>query len=168
MPADRDLLLRLTSVFEKHASNGDEVLVGALMEEGVTRIDAEKIAAFLPMAFARVILRRLGAKPSSTISAKTRDGLWIEVALAEQPIFVEAEALAADAFSTGAVPRGLYLAIAARSGELNAANNALNEGVDIRGSSIHAALCTGLLGERIFLELCSRGGHECRGSRRPG
>jgi hypothetical protein len=109
--------LRLAADFlRSHADLEDEELVPVLVERGFNLQDAARLVEFLPLAFGRVLLGRMGVALQPTYVRTAADGTTVERRLDSNAAwldiarFVEHEI--ADAFSS----RDL-LVLAARSAE---------------------------------------------------
>lgn len=106
----------------------DGELVEALIARGAGKLEAERLSAFIPHAFGRVLLRGLGVR-----ARDDRAFVWQghgkeprEIRLADEPIFVAAERYAEAVQKDG--PRRLFDALALRSAEVNAVNGLLQKG----------------------------------------
>jgi len=87
----RHKLLKAIAVMGSHAGAKDGELFVALTDAGFTKLEAQLLEAFVPMAFSRPVLEDLGvAHFSEFVSAKTRTGRWEQVPLALQPVYVTA------------------------------------------------------------------------------
>jgi hypothetical protein len=105
----------------------DAVLNRLLISRGLSPRDASRAVAFVPLAFGRVLLGSLGVKFGDTVEVETKRGRR-ELNLADEAVFVEATRLATEAFSTGAMSKDLFSAVALRSSEVTAVNHALDGG----------------------------------------
>jgi hypothetical protein len=128
----RDTILRNVDVFLDAPDQNDQQLVAILLKKGVQIETAERFVAFLPIAFGRAVLERMGAvKFSDTFVVKETGKQY---RLTDEAIFNEAQALANESFQTGVMSKDMFSAVAMRSAELRAANNALNQGTKIDGA----------------------------------
>jgi hypothetical protein len=94
-----------------------------LVKRGFAPADADRLVAFVPLAFGRVLVATLPVTfPETAILVE--GGSRREVRLADEPIFAEAAAHA----RKGALTRDQFGALALRSAEINALNKALNAG----------------------------------------
>jgi hypothetical protein len=138
---NRDRLLRAVGVFAEHAASDDERLIDALVAAGFERLESRMMSAFLPLAFGRVALERIGPMDfSETVGAKTRLGTWIQIPLRDVPVYGAALALARESYTNGIVPRAPFSAVATRSAEMNAVSDALDAGKRINGATLASAL----------------------------
>jgi hypothetical protein len=127
--------------FRACADADDEVLVNRLVSHGFARLEADRLAVFLPIAFDRVILERLGLKHFTTdFSVRDRRGKWVHRELASESVYVTGLELAREARATGVVSCEDFRAVVLRRAELNAANDALNQGLEIKDGCVASAL----------------------------
>jgi len=125
----------------EHSDQDDDVLVQTIGHAGFTETEAQLIVAFVPIAFGRPLLEKLGVSQfSSAVSAPTRNGLRVKVLLEDQPVYEGALWLAREHWRSGVLGKQAYEAIATRSAELRAANQALKEGTSVKGSAVASAL----------------------------
>ena len=145
-------LLNAATVMARSGSVDDATLCAALNKEGFSNSDAILLVAFMPMAFARPVLEEMGVSFVEEVSVPTRNGGWSQVPLADQPIYVEALAIAREHRLKGLIENEVFKVLALRSAELNAASNALNAGKDIKGATFASAFVSleaeSLLGSR--------------------
>jgi hypothetical protein len=112
----------------ERAALDDDALQDALATDDFSRTDAERLVAFAPLAFGRALLARFPVRlPDSAIIVDAR-GERREIRLAEEPFFAEAQELARDAYDRGTMTREEFAAIALRSAEVKALNDALTQG----------------------------------------
>ena len=129
-----------TWVMVSSPSASEDEIVIRLTGLGYSATGAEKLNAFVPSAFAWVLLRRLGVGifPSHYI-ALDADGTEVSIPVAREHYFTAALQLAFETLEHGwsdDLPREAFEAVIARSAEMNAANKALNEGASIAGAAI--------------------------------
>lgn len=110
------------STFVAHRQSNDGVLIDALAADGRTRAQAEALAVFVPIAFGRVLLKETGVTCPGIYRLRTASGL-VPRRFMTHPVFAAATAVA----KTG-IDQETLLAVAGRSAEFKAANNALNDG----------------------------------------
>lgn len=138
---NRSDLIRAAEILAAHPLLDDDELARLLVAEGFEESPAYRIAAFLPSAFARPLLERLGVSTFvDRASVPKPNGGRFEVALSRQPEYVEALALAREHWRTGVLPREVYETIALGSAELDSVNAALNAGQDVAGATVATAL----------------------------
>ena len=99
----------------------DEAVIARLVADGHAERDARLAVAFLPLAFGRSLLGPLGVELAAT--AMLGDA---EVVLADDPLYRAAADHAARVHESG--PNDLFRALALRSAEVSAVNQALNAG----------------------------------------
>ncbi len=110
----------------------NEEIQEELVKEGMSVTDAEKAIVFMPIAFGRVFLKGIttaGFPDEATVV----DGNEKEIAinLCDEPIYTEAYRLAEKIAVEGCVNKDHFKQIFLQSAELNAFNNALNEGAKL-------------------------------------
>ncbi len=148
----RDQLIQAVQYFVVASDMDDGDLVKLLHGKGLTTEDSERLVAFLPIAFSRVVIAHIG-KVSFTTDYRVKETGEI-CSLSDEPIFVEALKLATESYHSGPVPRESFSAVALRSPELDAVNKALNAGEDINGASFRTVEFFGYksLGKRVWLK----------------
>jgi len=118
----------------------DDWRLNALEELGYSEAEAHRLLAFVPSAFARPILERLGLTEFSDAAVVLcENGEEITFSLRDQPEFVLALSAARDHFERGTLPREAFEKLAMSSSEIDMVNRALNEGVDVRGGAVATA-----------------------------
>jgi hypothetical protein len=104
------------------------------------RLLAARLIGFLPIAYCRLILQAPGARFSETLQQVLPDGgISSERSLSSEPLWEAAMAFARTEVEHG-VPGKDLLALAARSGEFDAANQLLNRGAKLHGLAFAPAL----------------------------
>lgn len=129
----RDQLIQVAQYFVGKTGMDDGDLVDLLHGNGLAREESERLVAFLPIAFGRVVIAHIG-KVSFTTDYRVKE-TGKTYSLSDEPIFVEALKLAAEGYHSGLFSRESFTAVALRSPELDAVNKALNDGTDINGAS---------------------------------
>lgn len=110
----------------------DRELVKVLVGSGLPLGSAERLIAFLPIAFGRTVIRKLGTvKFSDSFSIQNKVGLF---QLSNEPIYRMAVEVAESISDYPEVSRDVFSAVALRSAELSAANKALKEEESIDGA----------------------------------
>jgi hypothetical protein len=99
----------------------DEAVIARLVAENHVERDARLAVAFLPLAFGRALLGPLGVELAAT--AMLGD---VEIVLAGDPLYRAAAEHATQVHESG--PSELFRALALRSAEVSAVNQALNAG----------------------------------------
>jgi len=128
-------IIRAVEVMGKNSALDDLGLVDALLVEGFTAEEANQLVLFVPSAFARPVLEKLGVEEfAETVSVPKKDGGAIEVALSAVGVYTGALALIRGEVSTHAVPAEYFQSLAMRSAEIDAANRALNAGDSLTGA----------------------------------
>lgn len=132
---ERNRIIQAAQHFVGKSDMDDGELVNYLCNEGFGLEESERLVAFLPIAFARVVIAHL-AKVSFTTDYRVKETGSV-ASLSDEPIFIEAIKFATESYHNGLIPRDAFSALASRSPELDAVNKALNDGVDINGASFH-------------------------------
>ncbi|WNG37225.1 hypothetical protein F0U61_28785 [Archangium violaceum] len=120
---------RAVAAFVAPSDRDDELIYEELRSQGATPLEAEKLVAYLPLAFGQVLVQHMGPRfPDSAlfVTAGTRNER--PVFLPEDPLWCESIRLAEEAIADGSLTRDQFNAIALRSSTLHALNNALNAG----------------------------------------
>ena len=104
-------------------------IVRELVARGMPRSQAEKVTALVPLAFGRVLMKSLPIRfPSEAIVHDPQTGTNALVRLDDEPLFAEARSAAEAAYSHGVMTRDQFAAVALRSPEVAAVNQALQAG----------------------------------------
>ncbi len=138
---ERGQIVQVAQYFVDASSIEDGDLVEVLISTGLARDVSERLVAFLPIAFGRVVIAHL-ARVSFTTDYRIKETGKV-LPLSGDPIFVEALKLATESYHSGIVSREVFSAVALRSPELLAVNKALNEGADVNGASFHTVEFSG-------------------------
>lgn len=129
---------------------GEDGQVAALRRSGFDEGQARRLLALLPIAFSRPILEELGVIDfDPNVTARGPDGIFLNAKLMRQPEYVQGLKVARDHRNKGVMDHEIYKLIASSSADLNAVDNALNEGADVTGATI----ATSLLDAQIALHL---------------
>ena len=148
-PSSEDVLTvaRLAAV---HSAADEDALAAVLRGAGFTAMDADRAVIFVPSAFARPILQRLGVEHfPTTYKVQDASGTWHELPLAEEPWFhagiVVAAAVLTHGYATqgctGPTPsRAEFEAVLTLSAEMGATGQALDRKVDLTASTLHPLL----------------------------
>ena len=137
---NRERFLRAIATMGSQVEGGDVEMSTALIDAGFGRLESDLLVALTPMAFSRPILEELGVNHFvDSVSAKNKHDQWVQVPLASLPIYAIALKMAREHRRTGVLDNRIFKALALRSAELNAADKALNAGVNIKGAT--AATC---------------------------
>jgi hypothetical protein len=118
---------RAVAAIHRLADRPDEEIVRALVSQGADPALAEKLVDFVPIAFGRPVLERLGVRPSEEGVLLSGDGER-RFRLMDDPVFADAIALARGAYARGTMPTDVFRAVAMRGAELRAVNEALASG----------------------------------------
>ena len=113
-----------------------DALVASLVAEGIDSETAECLIAFVPMAFAHVILGAAGVKlPARFLLRDARTGAPVHGLLRDEPIFVAAQARARAMLVAGADDHQSAQEIATTRAEWNAIAELVRDGSDPSGSA---------------------------------
>jgi len=120
--------------------------IAEICSSGTSHLTALRLSLFLPEAFGFVLASHMKEKiaPISTFSVQNKDGKWVNVEYASEPIFGLAMSAAQAMFHSG--PRNTYEAIASRSSVMSVISDALNKGASIQGATM-AIACNGIPAE---------------------
>jgi hypothetical protein len=137
----RSDVLRAIDIITLNKECDDRGLVGALTRAGFSKLEAEQLVTFVPLAFSRPVLERLGVSniPES-FTVMTREGRWIHMSLASQPVYVLAASIIGDPQTMASMSNTAYKHLVTRCHMLNAANHALNVGEDLADTAVAVAL----------------------------
>lgn len=151
----RNRLLRAIDILACPRNENEAEIAEKLVAAGFTASEACRLIAFVPMAFSRPILERLGiTNVSPIVSVPTDDGGSFEVRLCDQPEYVAALALARDHLRSGLIDHSVFKRIVVGSAEIDVVNRAFEEGEEVQGS----AIATGLIDPAASAHVVRGGG----------
>ena len=133
-----DAVLALVREVAANPGISEDGLVQRLMDGGYSQVDAERLNAFVPSAFAWVVLHQLGASLPSKIALPARNAVRY-VPIESEHFLTAALCVAHDIFQHGWKPpitRSVYETIANRSAEMDATNKVFEEGGNLADSTI--------------------------------
>jgi hypothetical protein len=134
-------VLEAARVIAANLDGGEQRSISALIAAGFEVGEAHRFAAFLPMAFSRPVLERLGVSTTSNRVAVTADdGAYFTVELDHQPEYVAGLRVARVQKEMELAPPEVFKKIALASADLDAANVALNAGSSLSGATFAAAI----------------------------
>ncbi len=134
-------VIAAAEILAAHLLAEEDVQIEAFTAGGFTVGEAHRFIAFLPIAFSRPVLEELGITNFvPTVGVPTADGGEIRAILKRQPEYVAGLALARRHRREGRMNHDVYKAIAGSSAEIDAVSKALNQGADLKGSTIATAL----------------------------
>ena len=117
------------AVFLRDREAADSELVEKFEAVVKDRDLAERLVEFVPLAFGRVVLQRIGVTLPENFKRMMANGKFThECALTLEPLWEPALAFAKDA--EGRISKEDFLVIAGRSAEVDAANKAMQAGFD--------------------------------------
>lgn len=106
----------------------DEEIIDALVALGAPRRQAVVLCDFLPCAFGRPVLAKMGIAASEEAEVHEGDAPPRTVRLRDDPVFADALALAEEAYQHGTIAPELFRALVMRSAELQAVHQGLEQG----------------------------------------
>jgi len=119
----------------------DEAIRERLRALGASVAQADRLVAFIPMAFGRVLLRSMPIRFSDTVVIADAAGKpRRESRLDEEAVFVEARRLAEAAVTEGTLGQEAFSAVALRSAEVDVVNQGLNAGAQPEDMKFTAAI----------------------------
>ncbi|HUT92848.1 MAG TPA: DUF6348 family protein [Thermoguttaceae bacterium] len=129
LPTLRDKVLLTIQTFREHPSLETDEITDVLVGRNIDRRQAEMLVALVPVAYGRTVLQR--AKVSFTdrfvlVNSETHEERRSR--LSAEPVFKIAMLFAHDEITSRGVGRDAMLAVAGRSPELDAINQALHAG----------------------------------------
>ena len=122
---------RAVAVMHRLAERPDEEVVRTLVSLGADPLHAEKLVDFLPIAFGRQVLGRLGVHASDE-GVLVTGGAERTFRLMDDPVFADASTLAAEAYVRGSMNPEIFKSLVMRGAELRAVNQALHGGSDAK------------------------------------
>lgn len=115
-----------------HPDVDDAAIVNALKEAGIGEYRAFELVLWVPMAFGRAVLEGPDLRLPPTFQLMRSDGQKLtRRRFADEPVYVEAQRIATT-LAAGEFPRNDFLAIAGRSAEFKAVNDALLKGAALK------------------------------------
>lgn len=113
----------------------DPEIARALVAQGATAAHAEKLVDFVPIAFGRPVLERLGVRASEE-AVLVEGRVERTFRLLDDPLFADAVALARDAYAHRSMPGDMFQSIAMRGAELAAVSEALKSGANMKSLAL--------------------------------
>ena len=137
----RSDVLRAIDIIALNRDCDDRQLVLALTRAGFSKLAAKQVVTFVPLAFSRPVLERLGVPniPES-FSVMTSAGRWIEMPLSSQAAYRLAESIIGDPDTMASMSNAAYKHLVTRCPMLNAANHALNVGDNLADAVVPVAI----------------------------
>lgn len=113
-------------IIERMPNAEDAAIVARLIESGLNELDAHDCIAFIPLAFARYMLRNSPVKFSPCFLLQENPRRGERLLLSNEPGYMASYTLAEEVFND---PQGRdFMAIAGRSAELQGINSLLQRG----------------------------------------
>ncbi|MDK2594012.1 hypothetical protein [Pseudoalteromonas obscura] len=133
---EREKIKDVLPVFLEYKDQSDSDITDRLTHHGLNLTEAERVSAFLPSAFCRIVLgHKLDLNFPNTYKVYGKEG---EYAYSEEPIYKLAIDIASEIYHNESEFADIFNSIVARSAEFNVVNQALNKGSEITGSSLQA------------------------------
>jgi len=111
----------------------------ALAKDGADPREVQELLAYVPLAFGRVALHAMPIQFSDTALVQaSEDEDPAEIRLADDPVFAQAFHQARSALDRGTLTQDQFLVVAARSAEVHAVNQALEQGAEAKDLSVSA------------------------------
>jgi len=139
-------VLRVLNVALEHPSANEVELAALLCEAGFDPFDADRAVIFVPSAFARLVLKRMGMEDfPQTYRVQDLRGIWHERPLADEPWFqagmsaavaVEVHGYAAEGCIGPTATREQYEAAIQLSPEISVAVKVLEQSSDLAGAKL--------------------------------
>lgn len=125
------IIPRVVKLLRESQHLADDEIRKELVRQGIDPDMALRLVEFLPMAYARLVFQRSGARFSDRFKRVGRDGTLREYVLADEPVWKPALGFAQHEIARG-TPGSELVAVAARSAEFQAANELLNKGSKLK------------------------------------
>lgn len=124
-----DIVQRAIDVFARNAEADFDAVRAALEAAGLSKDEAAAALEFVPLAFGRAMLNGMGIELASYYVRLDANGKEVQrKQLVQEPLFLEASMLAP--LTLLRQGQDAFTAVAMRSSEVQAVNNALNAGAD--------------------------------------
>jgi hypothetical protein len=148
-----DHIFKYIEAITSKPSQSDDDFVKILLSQSISRIDAELIVRFVPIAFTWVLVRKMGITsfPGTFVVLDTNQKPR-NMPIAEEHYFLSALGVADEIVKDGfthQVSRTTFEAIISRSAEMDAVNQALSAGRKIPGGKILSPILLGISAEEI-------------------
>lgn len=131
MLAAKNKLKRAMQLLQSHEQLDDANLAATFVERGFDLEEGRRLIEFLPLAFGRVLLARIGTTVQPTCMRTTKSGIAVERRLDKNALWREISDFV-DEQVTGGLSDNDLLRLAGRSAEFDAVNQLLNQGSDAR------------------------------------
>jgi|HubBroStandDraft_1064217.scaffolds.fasta_scaffold317370_2 hypothetical protein len=122
-----EFIVKALSVIRSSPGLDDEAIFERLVSSGIEPSLADRLQAFLPMAYTRLLLEKSGARFSDCFEEEMPDGEVTQRPLSSEPAWNASITFARAEIARGISAQDLF-SVAGRSAELDAANQALNAG----------------------------------------
>jgi hypothetical protein len=122
-----ECIAKAVSIMRASPDLDDEAMYERLVAAGIERELADRLQAFLPMAYTRLMLEKSGVRFSDYFEQEMQGGDIEKRMLSSDPVWNASMAFARAEISSGITAQELF-DVAGRSAECDAANQALNAG----------------------------------------
>jgi hypothetical protein len=137
----RNDVLRAIDIMALHDDCDDAQLARILAQSGFSKLDSERLVTFVPLAFSRPVLERMGVTDiPQSFSAMTRTGRWVQMQLSSQPVYVLAASIMGDPDTMAFMSNATFKHLVKRCPMVSAADGLLNAGQDFSGAGMPVAL----------------------------
>jgi hypothetical protein len=128
-------------IIHRNIEQTEDVWIAEMVREGFEAGEANRFAAFMPMAFARPVMEQLGAKEFvETVSVEAGDGAFFDILLENQPEYVASLHVGRLRRFLDPAPAKIIADIASTSAEIDAANHVFNEGSTLKDATVASTI----------------------------
>ena len=149
-------VMRVIDLIAARPDITDEEVVGILVGNGISEVDAELLIRFVPCALSFALLKLLGISNfPSTYQVQNSVGQWVELPLAAEHYFSAALGVGYDVTTQGyteRVSQEVFQAVTARSAEMQVVNQYFESGGSregLAGSTLGPPTLIGVTAEQI-------------------
>jgi hypothetical protein len=134
-------VVRAALIIHRNIEQTEDVWIADMVRDGFDVGEANRFAAFMPMAFAQPILEQLGAREIvETASVAAGDGSFFDVLLENQPEYVASLRVGRLRRFLDPAPAKIIADIASTSAEIDGASRAYNEGKTLKNATVASAI----------------------------
>ena len=135
----RDRIIEAIDILARTIDLPDDDCFAALGDAGFSIGEAHRIVAFVPSALARPVLEEFGVI-TFLGSLPCSDGSWLTVDLERQPEYRAALQIGREQRKWLVIDHEHYKAIVSGTSEIDVISKALNEGKEVKGSTVALSL----------------------------
>jgi hypothetical protein len=136
-----DRVILAAHIIHRNLDGTEDKWIAAMIHEGFEVDEAHRFAAFMPMAFSRPVMERLGVGHFvETASVGPIDSVFFEIDLNIQPEYTASLRVARIQTELEILPRAVFKDIASTSAEVDVANRVYNSGETLKGSTLAASV----------------------------